>query len=177
MLAKEADEEQTFYDDECQAYYDVLKELKAGSVVYEIGIRYGRSSAIALSVTRQNNLVYTGIDPFIEWSDSEERWLKLARKIDGPFRYFKMKSEDYAAKYGNSPLLIDCLLVDGDHSYNGVMRDCENFLKHVNLGGHALFHDINNDNIQQAVTEFMKDQPDWKWQRRTNRLDIWRRLL
>jgi predicted O-methyltransferase YrrM len=37
---------------------------------------------------------------------------------------------------------IDCLFIDGDHTYNGVKADFENYLPFVAKGGMVVFHDI-----------------------------------
>lgn len=41
---------------------------------------------------------------------------------------------------------IDLLLIDGDHSYEGVQRDFQNYAPLVNSGGLIVFHDIVQDN-------------------------------
>jgi hypothetical protein len=42
-------------------------------------------------------------------------------------------------------LPIDLLLIDGDHSEEGVRRDWDLFSPHVRPGGHAIFHDARAD--------------------------------
>lgn len=44
------------------------------------------------------------------------------------------------------PQGIDLLLIDGDHSYEGVQRDFQNYAPLVNPGGLIVFHDIIQDN-------------------------------
>jgi predicted O-methyltransferase YrrM len=46
----------------------------------------------------------------------------------------------------------DILFIDGDHSYDGVKFDFENYEKYVNLGGYIIFDDYND----------YKDSPDVK---------------
>jgi len=36
---------------------------------------------------------------------------------------------------------VDILFIDGDHRYEGVKKDYENWIKTVKPGGHVLFHD------------------------------------
>lgn len=45
------------------------------------------------------------------------------------------------------------LIVDADHSYEGVRRDCEAWLQHVAPGGYVFFHDYNPDGTEFADRE------------------------
>jgi hypothetical protein len=44
----------------------------------------------------------------------------------------------------------DCIFIDADHTYEGVMKDYWNSLKFVNNKGYLIFHDINNINTGVA---------------------------
>lgn len=48
---------------------------------------------------------------------------------------------------------INVLFIDGDHSYEGVKNDYNNWINTVKLGGHILFHDAcgKKENIDYAV--------------------------
>ncbi len=39
---------------------------------------------------------------------------------------------------------IDVLFIDGDHTYEGVKKDYNNWISSVKSGGHILFHDACN---------------------------------
>jgi hypothetical protein len=52
---------------------------------------------------------------------------------------------------------IDLLFVDGDHSYEGCLRDLENWWPHVVPNGHVVLHDCYFPNPpQKAVIDFIK---------------------
>lgn len=58
---------------------------------------------------------------------------------------------------------IDLLIIDGDHSYEGVKRDMAAWLPHVASGGCVLFHDYPYNlnevptGVKQAVEECLPD--------------------
>jgi cephalosporin hydroxylase len=41
-------------------------------------------------------------------------------------------------------VMVDFLFIDGDHTYEGVKQDYENYKQFVNVGGYIAFHDIND---------------------------------
>ena len=49
---------------------------------------------------------------------------------------------------------FDFVLIDGDHSYNGVIRDAEGVLPHVAKGGYLLFHDSLNPEVGHGIDDF-----------------------
>jgi predicted O-methyltransferase YrrM len=65
------------------------------------------------------------------------------------------KLSDEAALEWKDP--IDFLYVDGDHSYEGVVRDIRNFVPFVRDGGVFAFHDYKpgKDGVRRAVDELV----------------------
>lgn len=49
---------------------------------------------------------------------------------------------EYIQKVKNEVETVDFLFIDGDHSYEGVKQDFENFYSTVKIGGYIAFHDI-----------------------------------
>jgi cephalosporin hydroxylase len=53
--------------------------------------------------------------------------------------------------------MIDFLFIDGDHTYEGVLADYNNYAKYVRPGGCIAFHDICNSPGQEGVHKFWKE--------------------
>ena len=51
---------------------------------------------------------------------------------------------------------IGLLWLDGDHSYEGVKRDVDQFAKHVVPGGFILFHDSYLESVQKVINEMIE---------------------
>ena len=51
---------------------------------------------------------------------------------------------------------IDYLFIDGDHSYDGALKDFNNFYKKVKIGGIFAGHDYNNKEVNRAIKDFVK---------------------
>jgi hypothetical protein len=62
------------------------------------------------------------------------------------FKYFKGDSKDIILleKIKNEVGEIDMLFIDGDHSYNGVINDFNNYSSLVTNGGYIIFDDYND---------------------------------
>lgn len=164
-----------FEDEECLAYFDVLMGLPENALIVEVGLEYGRSSSIALQVGKERSLHYHGIDPFDDREMFQE-WARMAT-TSGHHSWFvsHAKSSDVRFTYA-----IDAILIDGDHSYEGVKADCEHFLPHVVSGGYAMFHDYARESLPGvflAVNEYMlaHDQ-EWNHEQHVGTLGIWRRI-
>jgi cephalosporin hydroxylase len=164
----------SFEKEECGEYFDLLMELPEKSLIVEVGLEYGRSSSIALQVALERNLIYRGIDI----APKEEWFLKLSELADalGP-RFggrFGMDSKTVLVQFP-----IAAILIDGDHSYEGVKADCEHFLPHVVKGGYALFHDFRRESlpdVTRAVTEYFHNRLHWMQLPTVGTLAIWRKL-
>ena len=173
ILTRTVSSNAAFEDEECEAYFDLLMSMVPHSLVIEVGLQYGRSSSVALQVCKERNLRYHGIDPFIEGADAAGKWLELARKVGGPYQLSMMYSD--AVLIGEP---ISIILIDGDHSYQGVVNDCDHFLHLVKKGGYACFHDYGRESLPEvynAVRDFMDGNQHWTEHQHVGTLGVWRR--
>ncbi len=52
--------------------------------------------------------------------------------------------------------LFDLILIDGDHTGTGVLRDATGVLSVAAPGSHILFHDCFNPDVASGITEFLR---------------------
>lgn len=162
-----------FEDDECLAYFDLLTSLPTRSTILEIGLQFGRSSSIALQVTKERQLKYFGVDPFTDPPEALGRWTEMAQKIGAPYSLLHMTSEQ-ASRHGN--ICPDLILIDGDHTKQGVQTDLQCWADSVSLGGYVCFHDYGRDSlpdIYPTVQTFFTSQPSWKEIGIVGTLGVW----
>lgn len=62
---------------------------------------------------------------------------------------FEKDTIDYVKKF--SPNGYDLIFIDGDHTYEGVKKDYENFLPLLNNGGIMFFHDIVDSEYHRSA--------------------------
>ena len=173
VLTRSVSSNAAFEDPECEAYFDLLMSLPPHALVVEVGLQFGRSSAVALQVVKERNLRYHGIDPFTQPPEAEVPWLKLAQSTGAEFKLSKLMSNE--AIIGEP---IDLILIDGDHSYQAVTDDCNHFMPRVRRGGYALFHDFGQTSLPEvynAVRDYMDGNQHWVAESVVGTLGIWRR--
>lgn len=101
-----------------------LSELSSNSILVEIGTGCGLSSTRLREMTEA--VIYT-IDPY-------------PFLVDCPgVIYFRMPSEEAAAKWTSGN--IDFLIVDGDHTFNGIVTDIQCWLPKLSSNGIIVFDD------------------------------------
>lgn len=109
-----------------EVMYGFIENLTKRDVYLEVGVQYGRS----LNFVRQNTKAQVyGIDI----DDSNYKGVDGAEFIHA--------GSNEAVKNWNKP--IDVLFIDGDHTYEGVKDDWENFSPFVKKGGWVVFHDCD----------------------------------
>ncbi len=126
---------------------------KADSTIVEIGCAYGGSSLLFLLNKKDHVKVYS-IDPFVVDSmDTFQATKELCHShvVDALADVGKAERSsswtlipDYSYnKVKNWELSIDVLFIDGDHTYDAVTQDFNQWLPYVRKGGYVLFHDSN----------------------------------
>ena len=134
-----------------------------------VGLEIGVASGWTMHHFLQNlpNLQLTGIDPYIGYMDGN---IKIAQEmLDAQYlaaqdnisdfaprgKILRGYSQDFVNLFEDKSL--DYIFIDGDHSYEGALRDCELFFPKIKSNGIFAGHDWSFDGVQKAVNEF-KDQ-------------------
>jgi len=146
---------------EARILYDQTIDQGEGANLVEIGSYCGRSSSLLGQIARLNKCDLTCIDCFITLApgtNTKKDMLKRFRKnmwiSNSKYELMEMKSEEAIKKYDKE---IDLLFIDGDHTYEGVKKDCELRLPKLKVGGCVLFHDYEGTawpGVKKAVDEF-----------------------
>jgi predicted O-methyltransferase YrrM len=156
---------------------------EAGSVV-EIGVAEG-GSAWHLRRTLDPAGTLTLIDTYPKVLGMNMSMVIARRLVDsvdrGRVEWLRMRSDD-AVKGWSRP--IDYLFIDGDHAYDAVRRDFEQWSVHVPAGGTLAFHDALmdapwiNESFGSArfVSELIADgTTEWRMVEGVDSLAVFRR--
>lgn len=141
-------------------------------VILEIGALYGISLAILYNhaVTRFPSVRVVCLDPFDGYYGKAidavlnqpvndltfHRNMTLANVPKDDYQVIKRYSNDPEAIESAKQLGIDLLIIDGDHSYEGVKFDFDNYFPFVKPGGYVVLDDYNAKEwpgVQQFVDE------------------------
>jgi hypothetical protein len=123
---------------------EVETHIKYGSntdgVIVEIGVLNGQTTKFILENTKAK--VY-GIDPIIPDSMNsaligDENKIKELEKVYPNFTFIKDYSYNVVENWNKE---IDYIFIDGDHTYDAVKQDFEQWYPHVKVGGIISIHD------------------------------------
>ena len=148
--------------------YDFFVEQSNNdSIIVEIGSFFGKSTNYLLEKVKKSkkSINVVAIDTF-QGSENEQYHLDIVSQYDGdiyqPFTenvdierltILKEKSGDACKYFGNGT--IDFLMIDGDHSYDGVTSDISNYFYKVKPGGYISGDDYNVfDSTTKAVNDY-----------------------
>jgi predicted O-methyltransferase YrrM len=148
-----------------------------------VGLEIGVASGWTMNHFLENlpNLNLTGIDPYVGYMDGhieitqemlDAQYLAAQDNISDfapRGKILKGYSQDFVNLFENESL--DYIFIDGDHSYEGALSDCELFFPKIKNGGIFAGHDWSLNGVRQAVIEF-KDRhgsPEIKFVRE----DVW----
>lgn len=126
-----------------------LESVAKGNIL-EIGVRTGISTAAMLLGLELNggHLYSVDINPGCEGSiGSHPQWTFLSGD-----------SKNVGWLLSKIPAKLDVLFIDGDHSYEGVKHDLDNYGFLVKSGGSIVCHDVlsgYDPGVRQAFDEFI----------------------
>jgi len=125
-------------------------------IYLEIGILNGGSALIVCTAMDTLNLSgkIIGIDP------ESQIDVKTLHKLEHRTIIFKAHSPDILPKardVAGQP--FDLVLIDGDHSFEGVLRDGQGVLPHCRSGAFILFHDCFFTDVKKGIDDFVLSNP------------------
>ena len=175
-------------DAEEWSLYNTAQLLDPSAVIVELGVEYGRSTALLCKAER--GLVIS-IDLFPHNHHAVGDLLLAHRSnlieagfADARYTTFRADSAQAALYLAVSPSL---LFVDADHSYDAGKRDIEAWAHRVKVGGFVAFHDCvlesgvarhpSHWGVSRAVDEWLLSVYDeWLEERQVDTLRTFRRL-
>lgn len=153
-------------------YKDIVEQVDNGALLVEIGSFKGKSTAyMAVEIANSGkNIQFDAIDPMellghyavsaeekpeeFEGYNAED-FLKRLDSVKNYFNLRQMTSEQATALYQDKS--IDFIMIDGDHTYEGVANDIKNYLPKMKSGGIMAFDDAYDDTIKRAIQDTAGD--------------------
>lgn len=137
--------------------YDLRTLLGSEKCIYvEIGTYVGTSARLLLEHPFPTKIY--AIDPCVlnrdHYGGDKDQYstiIKNTQKIGGDFTLFKNYSTDRELLKIFNYKKIDLLFIDGDHSFNGVINDFNNWEKFIAIGGYIVFDDYSVVNFAQKL--------------------------
>jgi len=149
----------------------VLSLIKQGDIGAEIGVCQGVFAYYVLLKGNPSKLYL--IDPWeyglqadVELDPTPEKQSirdEQYRTVCGYFSPYKnieivrQKSEDAVNTFKND--YFDYVYIDGEHSYNAVTRDLDNYWSKIKVGGYIIGDDYGWTGIMPAVQDFLARHP------------------
>lgn len=160
---------------EMEALYLRCFEFEHPNIV-EIGSAHGASSTIFAEAIKELGGQLICIDSYPEDYEGQEKFgeyahqefLKNMKQYELMMSLVTLPSSDALEIVKKSMTHIDVLFIDGDHSYEGVRVDCENYIPLVSTGGYVGFHDYNN-----VAYSGVKKAADTAWSRWNKVYSVW----
>ena len=118
----------------------------------EIGTLHGGSALIVCSAmdALDGDGRMACVDPRPQVS--AENWEKLAHRATMITGFSPDVLPQARAAVGGD---FDLILIDGDHTRDGVIRDAEGILPFAAKGAKILFHDCHNADVREGIDEFV----------------------
>lgn len=137
-----------------EEYSQLLSFFRAADIknYLELGVALGGSFFLN-TIFLQKNLTKAHCVDSLAYKDIpwvQQTYEKINSKVerlkeyfpDKEFQFFNSTTDDF---FAHNKQTYDCIFIDADHDYEGVMKDYRNSLKFINPGGYLVFHDISND--------------------------------
>jgi predicted O-methyltransferase YrrM len=146
-------------------YKDMVEQAEEDSLFVEIGSYKGKSSAfMAIEIANSGKKIkFDCIDPmelmghYLTIPDDEKAGYGAAEfherlaSVKDYYNLVQMTSDEAVDQYEDGS--IDFLLIDGDHSYEGVKKDIINYLPKMRSGGLIAGDDAYTPEIQKALQD------------------------
>ena len=152
-------------NEELHALRHTIRSLEEPPVnIVEIGSYCGGSTVIIgqEAIKRNEDVNIIIIEPF-EFHEDRYYW-NYEEAFDKNMRYFRLEKNIEKIKDTSFNAIktwdreIDFIFIDGDHEYQSVVKDINNFIPYVKKGGLFAFHDYKErgkEGVRNAVNELI----------------------
>lgn len=138
--------------------WKMARSLKQDSVIVEIGSFRGKSTSFIAEGIGNKRCRFFAIDTWIKEKCTLEKFLENVKSYKDKIIPLKGFSYD-VAKVWPRDRRIDMLWIDGDHSYEGVKRDIDDWLPLVKKNAYVLFHDYRDSaGVKKAVDALVESK-------------------
>lgn len=146
-------------------YKDMVAQADDSSLFVEIGSYKGKSAAyMCVEIANSGKKIkFECIDPmelmggYLDMPQNEkdgysfEDFTQRLEPVKDYYKLIRMTSDDAVGLYEDGS--IDFLLIDGDHSYEGVYKDIINYLPKMRSGGLIVGDDAYDERIIRALAD------------------------
>lgn len=154
--------ETAFNKEEARALFNLAYEIPAASNILEIGVEYGRSTAVLATVAADRGHDFTAVDPIIR------DHVKQNHKLWNPrINLFEGTSQQAILEFPWTR--FNLIHIDGSHEYEDVLFDCHAWAPRVLPGGFICFDDYDHpglEGVKEAVDEYFEltsyGNPNWR---------------
>lgn len=143
-----------------------LKKMKNNIVGCEIGVCHGFTTEYFMKNVDNIKKLYA-IDPypaFVDWDgtrvtkerqeETKKRCLQRLTPFSDKVSFNFVSSVEFAQSIEDNSL--DFVFIDGDHSYEATLKDCQLYWPKVVTGGLFAGHDINLPTVEKALHDFFR---------------------
>lgn len=159
---------------------EIIKGIE-NPVGVEIGVAEGTTTEYLLQTLP--TLKLSGVDSYpvyIDWNDTqpngEKNYTEMLNKVQpylDRYEHLYEDSDNAVSEFDDESL--DFVFIDGLHTYNQVLKDCQNYYPKIKKGGFIIGHDFARiEGVNKAVREFANSigkeisnakQDLWYWQK------------
>lgn len=146
-------------------YKDMVEQAEGDCLFVEIGSYKGKSAAFMTVeiINSGKNIRFECIDPmelmgaYLNMPQNEkdgysaEEFHNRLNAVKDHYKLHQMTSDKAVSLYEDGS--IDFLLIDGDHSYEGVKKDITNYIPKMRSGGLIVGDDAYDPEIQRALQD------------------------
>jgi predicted O-methyltransferase YrrM len=139
--------------------YRIGRNLKKRSIIVEIGSFLGASSSFLAIAAKETNSHVFCVDTWQNDAMSEGKrdtyaeFLKNISELSGWITPIRGYSEHVSKEFRDR---IDLLFIDGDHSYDSVKQDLDNWLPKLNINSWLIMHDSGwAEGVKQVINEIV----------------------
>lgn len=145
-----------------------IKRMRSEEVIgAEVGVLKGENVYTLLTECPKISKIY-GIDHYEAHTDYDndrtkedmEKYEKIAEKNLKSFgdRYELIREKSKKAAYKIKKESLDFVLIDGDHTYEGIKADLKSYYSLLKSGGYMFVHDYNVKSVMDAIKSFKNEQ-------------------